>query len=188
MKFTIKLLLNIVLIIIFNNSFSQNNNEKKYIKEMKLFFQNAAEDNSWQAFLNYNDTFNLPEYFFSYKEYIDNQRKIKRNDNWYYFDPSTADNYNLNVSDFNELNINILNDTSRFQIKNKWFDNHKINIIPDSVSKLKKYTTDYMNPIFFRNYTRCFIAISGRDMYSYFFKKIKGKWLFDKSYIMVDYD
>ena len=92
---------------------------------MKLFFQNAAEDNSWQAFLNYNDTFNLPENFFSYKEYIDNQRKIKRNDNWYYFDPSTADNYNLNVSDFNELNINILNDTSRFQIKNKWFDNHK---------------------------------------------------------------
>ena len=90
------------------NLFSQNNNEKKYIKEMKLFFQNAAEDNSWQAFLNYNDTFNLPEYFFSYKEYIDNQRKIKRNDNWYYFDPSTADNYNLNVSDFILLFISLL--------------------------------------------------------------------------------
>ena len=103
MKYISKTLLIFYLLLIFINSYSQNNNEKKYIKEMKLFFQNAAEDNSWQAFLNYNHTFNLPEYFFSYKEYIDNQRKIKRNDNWYYFDPSTADNYNLNVSDFNEL-------------------------------------------------------------------------------------
>ena len=38
-------------------------------------------------------------------------RKIKRKENWYYFDPSTADNYNLAVSDFDELTINILNDT-----------------------------------------------------------------------------
>lgn len=45
-----------------------------------------------------------------------------------------------------------------------------------------------MNPIFFRNYTKCFIAISGRDMYSYFFNKIKGKWLFDKSHILINYD
>jgi len=189
MKYIFKTLLILYLLFNFIHSYSQNNNEKKYSKEIKLFFQNAAEDNSWQAFLNYNDTFNLPEYFSSYKEYIDNQRKIKRNDNWYYFDPSTADNYNLNISDFDELNTNILNDTSRFQIKNKWFDKYKINIITDSVSKLKKYTTEYMNPIFFRNYTRCFIAKNGRNyMYSYFFKKIKGKWLFDKSYILINYD
>ena len=189
MKYIFKTLLIFYLFLVFINSYSQNINEKKHTKEIKLLFQNAAEDNLRDVFLNNSDTFNLPEYFFSYKEYIDNQRKIKRNDNWYYFDPSTADNYNLNVSDFNELNINILNDTSRFQIKNKWFDNHKINIIPDSVSKLKKYTIEYMNPIFFRNYTRCFIAKNGRNyMYSYFFKKMKGKWLFDKSYILIDYD
>ena len=188
MKYIFKTFLILYLLFNFNNSFSQNNNEKKYSKEIKLFFQNAAEDNKRYLFLNNSDTFNLPEYFSSYKEYINNQINFKRFNNWYYFDPSTADNYNLTISDFNELNINILNDTSRFQIKNKWLDNDKINIIPDSVSKLKKYTTDYMNPIFFRNYTRCFIAISGRDMYSYFFKKIKGKWLFDKSYILIDYD
>lgn len=189
MKYIFKTLLILYLLFNFINSFSQNNNEKKYIKEMKLFFQNAAEDNSWQAFLNYDDTFNLPEYFSSYKEYIDNQRKIKRNDNWYYFDPSEAYNCNLNISDFDELNINILNDTSRFQIQNKWFDNDKINIIPDSVSKIEKYSTKYMNPIFFRNYTRCFIAISGGNyMYSYLFKKMKGKWLFDKPYILIEYD
>ncbi len=188
MKYIFKTLLILYLLFNFNNSFSQNNNEKKYSKEIKLFFQNAAENNSWKAFLNYNDTFNLPEYFSCYKEYIDHQRKIKRKENWYYFDPSTADNYNLTISDFDELNINILNDTSRFQIQNKWLDNDKINIIPDSVSKLKKYTTEYMNPIFFRNYTRCFIAMSGRDMHSYFFKKRKGKWVFDKSYILIDYD
>jgi hypothetical protein len=189
MKHTFKILLTLTLILIFHISFSQNNNKKKYSKEIKLFFQNAAEHNSLQAFLNYNDTFNLPEYFSSYKEYIDNQRKIKRNENWYYFDPSTADNYNLTISDFDELNINILNDSNRFQIQNKWFDNDKINIIPDSVSKLKKYTTEYMNPIFFRNYTRCFIAKNGRNyMYSYFFKKRKGKWVFDKSYILIEYD
>ena len=177
------------LMLINYHSFSQNNNEKKYNKEIKLFFQNAAENNSWNAFLNYNDTFNLPEYFSSYKEYIDHQRKIKRNENWYYFDPSTADNYNLTISDFDELNINILNDTNRFQIQNKWFDNDKINIIPDSVSKLKKFTTEYMNPIFFRNYTRCFIAKNGRNyMYSYFFKKVNDKWVFDKPYILIDYD
>ncbi|GEM_PF-6170089 len=177
------------LMLINYHSFSQNNNEKKYSKEIKLLFQNAAENNSWKAFLNYNDTFNLPEYFSSYKEYIDHQRKIKRKENWYYFDPSTADNYNLAISDFDELNINILNDTSRLQIKNKWFDNDKINIISDSVSKLKKYTTEYMNPIFFRNYTRCFIAKNGRNyMYSYFFKKVNDKWVFDKPYILIDYD
>jgi len=190
MKHTFKILLTLTLILIFHISYSQDfNNEKKYSKEIKLFFKNAAEDSLRYLFLNNSDTFNLPEYFSSYKEYIDNQRKIKSNDNWYYFDPSTADNYNLTISDFDELNINILNDSNRFQIQNKWFDNDKINIIPDSVSKLKKYTTEYMNPIFFRNYTRCFIAQNGRNyMYSYFFKKVNGKWVFDKSYILIDYD
>jgi hypothetical protein len=189
MKHTFKILLTLTLILIFHISYSQDfNNKKKYSKEIKLFFQNASEDSLRYLFLNNNDTFNLPEYFSCYKEYIDNQRNIKRFDNWYYFDPSRADNYNLTISDFDELNINILNDTSRLQIKNKWFDNYKINIIPDSVSKLKKYTTEYMNPIFFRNYTRCFIAMLGRDMHSYFFKKRKGKWVFYKSYILIDYD
>ena len=188
MKHTFKILLTLILTLIFHYSYSQNNNEKKYIKEITLFFQNASEDSLRYLFLNNSDTFNLPEYFSCYKKYIDNQRNIKRFDNWYYFDPSRADNYNLTISDFDELNINILNDTSRLQIKNKWFDNDKINIIPDSVSKLKKYTTEYMNPIFFRNYTRCFIAMSGRDMHSFFFKKWKGKWVFDKSYILIDYD
>ena len=78
MKYSVKILLTLILTLIFYYSFSQNNNEKKYSKEIKLLFQNAAENNSWKAFLNYNDTFNLPEYFSCYKEYIDHQRKIKR--------------------------------------------------------------------------------------------------------------
>ena len=41
-----------------------------------------------------------------------------------------------------------------------------------------------MKPIFFRNYTRCFIAIlHGNDLESFFLKKSNNQWTFDKFYI-----
>jgi hypothetical protein len=64
MKHTFKILLTLTLILIFHISYSQDfNNNKKYIKEIKLFFQNASEDSLRYLFLNNSDTFNLPEYF-----------------------------------------------------------------------------------------------------------------------------
>ena len=64
MKHVFKILLTLTLILIFHISYSQDfNYKKKYIKEIKLFFQNASEDSLRYLFLNNSDTFNLPEYF-----------------------------------------------------------------------------------------------------------------------------
>lgn len=189
MKYILKIFLNLILTLIFNISFSQNKYDTKYLKEIKLIFKNSANQKFDRVFLNFDDTYNLPEYLSCYKEYIDNQKKTKSKESWFYFDTSYADILKLNKSDIDEIKLFILNDTNRFQIQKKWFVKNKIKIIPDSLSKIKKYTTEFMKPIFFRNYTRCFIAISGKNyLDSFFLKKINGKWVFDKSYIMIDYD
>jgi hypothetical protein len=46
-----------------------------------------------------------------------------------------------------------------------------------------------MTPIFFNNYTRCFIAIlDSKSMDSFFLKKINGKWVFDDFYQRYEMD
>lgn len=88
-----------------------------------------------------------------------------------------------------ELNIGILNDTNRIYINKNWFSKSKINILSDSITKKRIYNGDFMTPIFFNNYTRCFIAIlDSKNMDSFFLKKINGKWVFDSFYQRYEID
>jgi hypothetical protein len=73
-----------------------------------------------------------------------------------------------------------LKDTSRLFIQVKWFKKNKIRILSNADSNEMEYSTEFLKPIFFRNYTKCFIAIlDDSSMDSFFLKKINGKWVFD---------
>lgn len=184
MKYISKLILIFSFLLLFVNSYSQEfKKDKKYIKELKSLIQDLSKKKQEWLFFYLNDTLTLPAYFTSYKKFITNEKKIKSNYDWVYFELKNAVNYYLKESDFEEIKNCILNDTNRLYINNTWFENFKINILSDSTTKSKKYTDDFMTPIFFRNYTRCFIAILGTDyMYSFFLKKINNEWVFDHFY------
>ena len=78
----------------------------------------------------------------------------------------------------------MLNDTIHLNIQRSWFTNYKIKILSDSLTKIENYITEYMKPIFFRDYTRCFVAILQNDeMYSFFIKKKNNHWVFDKNWV-----
>jgi hypothetical protein len=182
MKYIFKILVIFPLLIIFISSFSQNRNEeKRYIKEIRSIFNDATNQNlNWLYFLNFDNTITLPSYFTSYKDFSNNQKKIKSKEDWYTFNPSNAINYNLDSSDFEEINKIILKDTSRLFIQVKWFKKNKIRILSNADSNEMEYSTEFLKPIFFRNYTKCFIAIlDDSSMDSFFLKKINGKWVFD---------
>ena len=184
MKYISKLFLIFSFLLLFANSYSQDfNKDKKYIKELKLLIQDLSKKKQAWLFIYLNDTLTLPAYFTSYKKFITNEKKINSYDDWVFFKPKNAINFYLKESDFEEIKNGILNDTNRFYINNTWFENFKINILSDSTTKSKKYTDDFMTPIFFRNYTRCFIAILGTGyMDSFFLKKINNHWVFDNFY------
>jgi hypothetical protein len=83
----------------------------------------------------------------------------------------------------------MLNDTCKLSIQKSWFNGYNVNVLSDSITKSEKYFGKLMKPIFFRNYTRCFISIlNNSGIESFFLKKNNNHWIFDKSYIMIDYD
>ena len=85
--------------------------------------------------------------------------------------------FNLSKNDCDFLNRAIINDTNRLYIQKSWFVNNKVVFHPNSNEPYK------MKPIFFENYTRCFIAIYSMGLNSYFIKKVNNHWVYDKSYI-----
>lgn len=174
--------------IISYNSFSQKiEKETNEIKEFKFILKNFTAVKLGLLFFNENDgLLRLPAHFINYKGYYDNINFDGKIDS-FTISKSYAFNLELTKSDCNELNNAILKDTNRLYFQKSWFRNKKIEILTDSVMKDKKHKhIDYMKPIFFRNYTRCFIAIySSGFMGSYFFRKIKSKWIFDKNYLII---
>lgn len=190
MKHTFKILLTLTLILIFHISYSQDvNNEKKYAQEIKNLFRDATNKKFKLPFiLGSKVSLTLPSYFTNYVKYYDIKRKFDKI-NLPYFDQSNNFKLNLNKEDCEILNSSMLNDTCQLYIQKSWFDGYNVKILSDSITKSEKYFGNLMNPIFFRNYTRCFITIlHSSGMGSYFLKKSNNHWLFDKSYIMVDYD
>ena len=184
MKYISKLFLIFSFLLLFAKSYSQDfNKDKNYIKELKLLIQDLSKKKQAWLFFYLNDTLILPAYFISYKKFITNEKKINSYDDWVYFEPKNAIKYSLKESDFEEIKKGISNDINRLYINKKWFENFKINILSDSTTKSRINIDDFMTPIFFRNYTRCFIAILGTDyMNSFFLKKINKHWFFDDFY------
>lgn len=191
MKNIFKKTMILLLSLIHFCSFSQTKyKEQKALKEIKLIFKDEKNQlKSWPLYLDENETLNLPPYFTNYKEYIDKRNYLNNQETWLNFDPSSAHNYGLNNSDFEEINKLIVSDTNRMFIEKTWFGKTKINILSDSVLKSRSYNTRYMKPIFFRNYNRCFIAIIYKNsMDSFFLKKKKNHWVFDAFYQRYEID
>jgi hypothetical protein len=190
MKYSVKILLTLILTLIFHYSYSQNKvDQKLYIKELKSIFKDSKNNNLELMFLNIDGTYSLPAYFTNYKEYIQKINFFGQNKFWYTFEETKVYEVLLQKSDVDELNIGILNDTNRLYINKNWFSKYKINILSDSITKKRIYSGDFMTPIFFNNYTRCFIAIlDSKSMDSFFLKKIKGKWVFDSFYQRYEID
>lgn len=159
------------------------------VQEIKIIFRDATNKKFKLPFiLGTNDSLTLPSYFTNYVKYYDIKRKFDKI-NLPYFDQSNNFNLNLNKVDCEILNSSMLNDTSKLYIQKSWFNGYNVKVLSDSITKSEKYFGNLMKPIFFRNYTRCFIAIlNNSGMESFFLKKNNNHWIFDKSYIMIDYD
>lgn len=190
MKYIIQIFLIFFYSINSLNALSQNRVDQKiYLKELKSIFIDSKNKKLELMFLNIDGTYTLPAYFTNYKEYIQKIKFFGGNNFWYSFEESKEYDVILEKSDLHELNIGILNDTNRLYINKSWFSKYKINILSDSITKKRIYSGDFMTPIFFNNYTRCFIAIlDSKSMDSFFLKKINGKWVFDDFYQRYEMD
>lgn len=190
MKDIYKIVILISLTLYSFQSFSQKQkNDPREVQEIKILFRDATNKKFKLPFiLGPNDSLTLPIYFTNYIKYYDIKRKFDKI-NLPYFDQSNNFNLNLNKNDCEILNNSMLNDTCKLFIQKSWFEGYNIKILSDSITKSEKNFGNLMKPIFFRNYTRCFITIlHSSGMESFFLKKINNHWSFDKSYIMVDYD
>jgi len=185
----LKIFLILLLLIISNkNSIAQKSSDKlREIKEFKNILKDFTNVKPGLLFFNESDgLLRLPSHFMNYNGYYDNINFDGKIDS-FTISKSYAFNLELTKSDCNELNNAILNDTNRLYFQKSWFKNKKIELLTDSEMKDKNNRKiDYMKPIFFRNYSRCFIAIySSGFMESYFLRKRNRKWIFDKNYLIV---
>ena len=176
MKNILKIILTTIFFIISYSSFSQKNyKESREIQEIK---QIIKDDTSKKLpllfFKSYYGITRLPLYFNSNKEFYIILKNIMK---WEGFIQSKE--FNLSKNDCDVLNRAIINDTSRLYIQKKWFMSNKIVFHPNS------HEPYLMKPIFFKNYTRCFILeyIGGGFLHSYFLKKKDNHWVYDKYYI-----
>ena len=163
--------------------------DSRDVQEIKIIFRDATKKKFKLPFiLGTNDSLTLPSYFTNYVKYYDIKRKFDKI-HLPYFNQTNNFNLNLNKVDCEILNSSMLNDTCKLYIQKSWFNGYNVKVLSDSITKSEKYFGNLMKPIFFRNYTRCFIAIlNNSGMESFFLKKNNNYWIFDKSYIMVDYD
>ncbi|MEY3079954.1 MAG: hypothetical protein RL086_1125 [Bacteroidota bacterium] len=171
--------------IICHKSFSQKSKtESREIQEIKLIYKDIINKKLRLPFyLPLDDGLTLPAYFTNYRKYYDEKNKFERID-LPDFDLTNGLYAKLNKSDCDKLNSSMLNDTIHLKIQKKWFTNDKIKILSDSITKTEMYVSEHLKPIFFRNYTRCFIAIlPGESMESFFIKKKNNHWVLDKTWV-----
>lgn len=177
----------ICLIFISSKNFSQKNNKHfKEIEEIQLIMNDVFNNKFFTPTFYFKDaTYELPSYFNSYIDYYEMLKNYKLSTDF-----EVSQRLNLNKKDCDQLNYSILNDTVKVYIKKDWFTGVNVKIISDSVTKFKKDTyTNYIKPIFFRNNTRCFIAIyNNSDLNSFFLKKKFNNWELDKLYVTLTID
>lgn len=177
----------ICLILISSKNFSQKNNKHfKEIEEIQLIMNDIFNNKIFTPTFYFKDaTYELPSYFNSYIDYYEMLKHYKLSTDF-----EASKRFNLNKKDCDQLNYSILNDTAKVYIKKDWFTGVNVKIISDSVTKFKKDTyTKYIKPIFFRNNTRCFIAIyHNSELNSFFLKKKFNNWELDKLYVTLTND
>lgn len=156
------------------------------LREIKLILNNIFNNKiRTRTFYFKEVTYELPLYFTSYVDYYKMLKDYKISTDFV-----VSKLFNLNKKDCDELNYSILNDTAKFYIKEDWFTGVNVKILTDSVTKFKTESyTKYIKPIFFRNNTRCFIAIYDSNyLNSFFLKKKYNNWILDKPYILLTVD
>jgi hypothetical protein len=180
-----KYIFNIFLsLLFFNTCYSQNtkNNlrENKEIKEIFKYFANKKLD--IPIYYNLDKSKLTPSHLISFREFY---LILKNDGNWTNFTPSKSKN--LNLHDCIELNNYISNDTNKLCIQEDWIKSNNIRTLPDPYfQNQEKSIEKFVKPVFFRNYTRCFIAfIYSEGINSFFLKKINNKWVFDKYFLVI---
>jgi len=175
MKNILKIILITSFTILSYSSFSQKNyKESREIQEIKQIIKdnNNNKDNNLLFEGNDNEVIYLPFYFNSNNEFY---RILKNQNHEQVFIQSKK--FNLSKNDCDFLNRAIINDTNRLYIQKSWFEDKKVIFTTDSSLPW------YMKPIFFKNYSRCFIAQYGGGGFSHFLKKINNHWVYDRFYI-----
>jgi hypothetical protein len=137
--------------IICHKSFSQKfENEPREVQEIKLIYKDIINKKLRLPFyLPLDEGLTLSAYFTNYRKYYDVKNKLKRID-LPEFDQSNGLYAKLNNSDSDKLNSLILNDTIHLKIQKSWVTNYKIQILSDSLTKIKYYFEELRKPIFFR--------------------------------------
>ncbi|MFZ4103411.1 MAG: hypothetical protein ACOYKI_01655 [Sediminibacterium sp.] len=183
----LKIFLFFCLIVISYHSISQEQrNNPREVKEIKLIMNDIFNNKIYTGDFYFKEgTYILPSYFNSYIDYYKMLKNYKISTDFV-----ASKRFNLNKKDCDQLNYSILNDTAKVYIKKDWFTGVNVKIISDSVTKFQKDTyTNYIKPIFFRNNTRCFIAIYHNSYLNAFFLKKKfNNWELDKLYITLTVD
>lgn len=182
----LKIFLFFFLLMINYHSFSQEKNDSNELEEIKLIMNNIFNNKIKTPTFYFKEvTYELPSYFTSYDDYYKMLKNYKITTDFI-----ASKRFNLNKKDCDQLNYSILNDTAKVYIKKDWFTGVNVNILSDSITKFNsKSYTRYIKPIFFRNNTRCFIAIYDSDnIESFFLKKKINNWVLDKTYILLTND
>ena len=187
MKYQFKTILFFIFFSFSFNSFSQIlKNDIKEIKEIKLILKEFNENRLKLPFYLSKDGYLIiSPYFTSFRDFY---LELKNGGNWSQFSPTKI--YDLNLSDCYKLNDYVLNDTVRLYIEKDWFKVDNIKILSDSdYQNQKGVYGKFVKPVFFRNYTRCLIAVIYPDsMDSFFLKKVNNHWIFDKFYLRYEND
>ena len=179
-----KVSLIIFLILYSFQSYSQKQkNDPREVEDIRLIMNNIFNNKIKTPTFYFKEvTYELPLYFTGYDDY----RKMLIN---YKITAGFVKSklFNLNKKDCDKLNISITNDTAKVYIQKDWFTGVKVKILSDSITKFNaKSYTRYIKPIFFRNNSRCFIAIYDSDnIESFFLKKKFNNWVLDKTYILL---
>ena len=178
MKTVFKILFFFICIISANNLKAQVLDT--YTKEVvKIFKSISRNELKIPIYLNSN-TLMLPSSLSSYQEY--NSELVVRKKNAK-FTPSRS--FNLTKQDCIELNNKMADDLSEMNLKSNWFSDAKFHLLNDSiVNKQLVGGFKFVKPLFFRHYTRCFMAnFAPTSMDAYFIKKVNGHWVFDRFYL-----
>jgi len=163
-----------------------SNKEQREIVEIKNIFKDFSTNKLvLPIYLERDGSIILPNYFTSYNKYYND---LNISGLWNNFIPNKY--LQLTKIDCFQINKILYKDTIRTRIQDNWLFGDKIKIISDSVGNNNEYTTsNFIKPIFFRNFKRCFMAYYSSNVTQSFFLIKKGShWKFDKYFLKAESD
>jgi hypothetical protein len=180
MKILIKLIFTFFLVSTLNKSFSQNTYKiSREKKEIKYLFEDYVNNTSiFPIISEKGGGLKLPAFFTCYQDF--NKMLKNTEKSWNGFMPSSF--LFLNKNDCSILNKILFNDTTKLYIQKDWFSNDKIEVFSDAVSNFQNPSyRGFIKPIFFKNFTMCYIACFNETITTGFFlKKKNDHWILCK--------